>query len=833
MVTEPLLHNPAQLTSLARQLHSTEKGKRMMKTNIDFNTKIRNTLFAMTKSNVELSIAYYSILKLGYGIIYSSLATSLVNILYTNEKANIAYDALVQFGKCAKWNEFPYITAIQYLAKRKNVASALTVYNLYTTERQKRNIAQTDIMSNTMLNLFINNQEYNAASRIYDELSSNTSINVHLRTSAIKMFLAMKDFDQALQLWNHSDHTPNVVGFTVMISGLVDGGMLIQAQQVYQQFLKLGLAYTIELHNTIIKMFVTMGDFDSAIRMIDKNGVKSDIVTYGIIINGLLDAYEYDRAREIYNSIKLPITVQVQAVFVKLHIVTGDIDQARKIWKNDNNLQTYNTILNACLDCGRLDLAEEFYSKFTKTQNNTMLMTTVLKMKMQRDHKKGIKYLHDMTKIGIFSNSVTLIMLLDFVSDVNDQWLFDAVLRYMDEFSISPTVDLYNMIMSKHFAMHEPEKAHALFETMTVQPNIHTYRILVSDFSSQLFVNKLLESLNNKQTKTDLEKCVYIMCMGQQTKIDELISEFETSTKVDLWYSMFYACMLNGKGNAAIKLLDQMIRQQITPTVQCFEMVLLSCSFESNIKEAERVYQIAKLYGFGNRLNHTMIDVYARNNYLDQAEALAKQTMRKKQVAWMTMLAGCKKYGDIIRMKQILKEQLFLANQSASLLVMRNIANASGDNETSEMLSNMWDERQFKKIPGMSCVMVNNELVTFVVDDIKVKKEAIDLIDNLVSIFGTLYGYVPDISCVLKKYHTHEDKVHSLMRHSEKLATATALLAQPGTQDIVVSKNLRICIDCHTFAKHLSKYYKRRFIISDKAFKHVFYDGKCTCNDKY
>jgi hypothetical protein len=118
------------------------------------------------------------------------------------------------------------------------------------------------------------------------------------------------------------------------------------------------------------------------------------------------------------------------------------------------------------------------------------------------------------------------------------------------------------------------------------------------------------------------------------------------------------------------------------------------------------------------------------------------------------------------------------------------------------------------------------------VDEPNVSKQATDFIDEICAAFGTLYQYVPDISCILREYKTLEEKVHSLMRHSEKLATATALL-EPGTHDIEVTKNLRMCWDCHTFSEHLSRYTQRTLIISDNSFQHVFSNGKCSCNGKY
>ena len=59
---------------------------------------------------------------------------------------------------------------------------------------------------------------------------------------------------------------------------------------------------------------------------------------------------------------------------------------------------------------------------------------------------------------------------------------------------------------------------------------------------------------------------------------------------------------------------------------------------------------------------------------------------------------------------------------------------------------------------------------------------------------------------------SEEEKEENLMFHSEKLAMAYAVLkTSPGTK-IRISKNLRICLDCHNWIKIVSKILNRKII---------------------
>lgn len=76
-----------------------------------------------------------------------------------------------------------------------------------------------------------------------------------------------------------------------------------------------------------------------------------------------------------------------------------------------------------------------------------------------------------------------------------------------------------------------------------------------------------------------------------------------------------------------------------------------------------------------------------------------------------------------------------------------------------------------------------------------------------------------------------EQKAVILKYHSEKLAIAFGLLKLPLEAPIRVIKNLRICEDCHTAAKLISSFTKRKIIIRDVNRYHYFEKGSCSCND--
>ncbi|KAL9256044.1 Pentatricopeptide repeat-containing protein [Drosera capensis] len=93
-----------------------------------------------------------------------------------------------------------------------------------------------------------------------------------------------------------------------------------------------------------------------------------------------------------------------------------------------------------------------------------------------------------------------------------------------------------------------------------------------------------------------------------------------------------------------------------------------------------------------------------------------------------------------------------------------------------------------------------------------------------------LAGYVPDTDFVLQDVG-NELKKKMIYTHSEKLAIAFGLIATPDGTPIRITKNLRICGDCHTFCKLVSKITNRLIVVRDANRFHHFSEAVCPCED--
>ena len=76
-----------------------------------------------------------------------------------------------------------------------------------------------------------------------------------------------------------------------------------------------------------------------------------------------------------------------------------------------------------------------------------------------------------------------------------------------------------------------------------------------------------------------------------------------------------------------------------------------------------------------------------------------------------------------------------------------------------------------------------------------------------------------------------KEKETLLSRHSEKLAMAYGIFNTAPDKPLFIVKNLRMCPDCHSAARVISKVIGREIILKDISQFHHFRDGICLCLD--
>ncbi|XP_057974321.1 pentatricopeptide repeat-containing protein At5g40410, mitochondrial [Malania oleifera] len=350
---------------------------------------------------------------------------------------------------------------------------------------------------------------------------------------------------------------------------------------------------------------------------------------------------------------------------------------------------------------------------------------------------------------------------------------------------------------------------------------IHGY-IYRCGFNEDTNIGTALLSLYTKSGKLNASCCVF----GEIRGPDRVA-----------WTAMLAGYAVHGCGREAIKLFEHMVNVEgLDPDHVTFTHLLSACSHSGLVEEGKKYFRImTEVYGVEPRLDHysCMVDLLGRSGLLrDARELIEAMPMKPNSVVWGALLGACRIYGNIELGTEV-AERLFALDPSdhRNYVMLSNIYSAAGLWKDASRVRTLMKEKGLFRNPGCSSVEHGNKLHSFVAgDQSHPEREKIYLkLEELMSKIRKA-GFVPKTEFVL---HDVDEEVKEEMvnRHSEKLAIAFGLLVtHPGTP-LIITKNLRICGDCHGAAKHVSLIEKRTIIIRDSKRFHHFADGLCSCGD--
>ncbi|KAF8398404.1 hypothetical protein HHK36_017331 [Tetracentron sinense] len=343
---------------------------------------------------------------------------------------------------------------------------------------------------------------------------------------------------------------------------------------------------------------------------------------------------------------------------------------------------------------------------------------------------------------------------------------------------------------------------------------------LKTSFNSSSFVGSSLISLYSK--------CGVIE--GAYLVFDEI-----PIRNLGMWNSMLIACAQHAHTKKAFDLFYQMESFGIRPNFITFLCVLYACSHAGLVEKGWYYFELMRDHGIepGDQHYASMVDLLGRAGKLQEAVSIIKEMpMEPTESVWGALLTGCRIHGDT-ELAAFAADRVFeLGPVSAGLhVLLSNAYAAAGRWEEAAKARKMLRDRGMKKETGLSWVEEGNRVHSFVAGD-KRHPKSIEIYQKLEELGEEMEraGYIADTSFVLQEVNG-EEKNQAIRYHSERLAIAFGLISFPPERPIRVMKNLRVCGDCHTAVKFMSKCSGRTIIVRDNNRFHRFEGGTCSCGD--
>ncbi|XXG80379.1 hypothetical protein AAC387_Pa09g1266 [Persea americana] len=555
----------------------------------------------------------------------------------------------------------------------------------------------------------------------------------------------------------------------------------------------------------------------------------------------------------------------------------GNLDYALQLFEKIPHPDAfiYNTIIRAHLQTQSTRTCINFYSQMLhrSVTPNKFTFPSVVRACCFEDAVEEGKQLHaHVLKLGYGADGFSLNNLIHMY--VNCQRLDDA--RRVFEKMPARDVVSWTTLISGYSRWGLVDEAYEVFERMPERNSVSWNAMIAAYVQSNRFQEafKLFDRM--RVEKVELDKFVAASMLSASTGLGALeqgewIHEYiersgiELDTKlattvidmyckcgclekafevfnglphkgISSWNCMIGGLAMHGRGLAAIDLFKKMEREKVTPDDITLVNILNACAHAGLVDEGRHYFDhMTKSYGIEPKMEHfgCMVDMLGRAGLLKEARKLIDEMPMSPDAGVLGALLGaCKIHGDIDMGEKIGKDVIELEPQnSGRYIILANLYASVGRWDDVANVRKLMNDRGVNKAPGCSMIEMDGVVSEFIAGGRShpQAKEIYSKVDEMLQCIRSV-GYVPDKDGVLHDIDV-EEKENPLYYHSEKLAIAFGLLKTSPGETIRISKNLRVCRDCHQASKLISNVFNREIIVRDRNRFHHFREGVCSCMD--
>ncbi|KAL4560207.1 hypothetical protein LXL04_032356 [Taraxacum kok-saghyz] len=633
------------------------------------------------------------------------------------------------------------------------------------------------------------------------------------------------------------DKCPDIKQLKKIHCRLIIDGNLVSASHIA---LKLMKAYSECRHIAVTR------------QLFDKSPQK-DVVFFNVMIRSYVSNGFYETALRMYrNMLKFSITPDhftvpqvLKACSMSENLIVGLQTHVAALKKGlHSNLYVGNGLITMYGKCNRLPegrkVFDEMPSRDVVSWNS--IVAAYAQNRMFDDALEVCKTM--MQSSSLKPNAGTMASLSPAVttstSSTNVKFMNEMFMNHARESLIS-----WNVMIAVYVNNSMPTDAVNLYQQMEnygVSPDSITIAsilpacgdlsalLLGRNIHSYIKTKNLLPNLTLENALIDM----YAKC-GSLNEARKVFDEMPTRDVVT-WTSMVSAYGMTGDGQTAITVFSNMQNSGLTPDSISFVPVLSACSHAGLLNQGKHFFRLmTEQYNILPRIEHLacMVDLLGRSGRINEAYEFIKNMKSKpNDRIWGALLSACKVHSNM-EIGIIAADHLFqLAPEQAGYYVLlSNIYAKAGRFKDVTVIRSLMKSKGVKKQPGVSNVELNNQVHSFLAGD-QSHPQSKQIYEELEVIVGKMreFGYVPEMDSVLHDIE-EEDKGNHLVVHSEKLAIVFVIINTDDFTPIRITKNLRVCEDCHIAAKLISKIFEREIILRDTNRFHHFKNGICSCGD--
>ncbi|XP_051124271.1 pentatricopeptide repeat-containing protein At5g16860 [Andrographis paniculata] len=659
---------------------------------------------------------------------------------------------------------------------------------------------------------------------VFDRISWNSIISVYVQSGEFKKALLMFE-----KMVSRGDAALKADAIS-LVNALPSCGSVKswrRGMEIHGYAIRTCLIEDVFVGNAVVDMYAKCGLMDEAKNVFERMSVK-DVVSWNALVTGYSQIGRFEDAFGLFRRMrekKIELNVVTWSAVIAGYAQRGLGHEALDVFRemvasgSQSNAVTLVSVLSGCAAVGALPCGKETHcyaiKQFLNLKGNErgdemMLINGLIDMYAKCKSFKTARSIFDSIERGDRSVVTWTVMIGGYAqhAEASDALeLFSEMLR--DE----------RRMMPNGFTISCALVACARLGALRFGREIHGYVLRNRYGGAMLFILNCLIDMYAKSGDVDAARRVF----------DSMAKRNEVS-----WTSMMTGYGLHGRGEEVLQIFDGMRAAGLPVDGVTFVVVLYACSHSGMIDLGIDYFNnMERYFGVVPAVEHyaCMVDLLGRAGRMNDAmKFIQDMPMEPNPIVWVSLLSGCRLHGNVELGEHAVDKLLELGFENDGLYtLLSNIYAGARRWKDVARTRSLMKHSGIRKRPGCSWVQGKKGTATFFVGDKShpMAEEIYSLLDDLIHRIKAM-GYVPETNFALHDVD-EEEKGDLLLEHSEKLALAYGILTTSPGMPIRITKNLRVCGDCHKAFTYISRIIEHEVILRDSSRFHHFKNGSCSC----
>lgn len=548
-------------------------------------------------------------------------------------------------------------------------------------------------------------------------------------------------------------------------------------KQVHAHAFKLGLFADQYVVTSLIEMYGRLDNLDTAKCLFDTSP-KRNFVSWNIIARLYLMADKPKLAIDLfYQMVRLGSKIDSVALVTATSAcgILNSLQEGKKVHEIANkfgfgdDILVCNSLMKMYIDCGSIGDAREIFDmmSFKDLISWTELIRGYVK---NGGFNEGLKLFRKMVKDGMKPDALSMSSILPACARMAAHKQGKEIHGYLLRNRIDMNVTLHNAIMDMYVKSGYIEYASKVFAQM---------------------------------------------------KFKDVIS----------WTIMIMGYSLHGQGDLGVELFREM-EKDTTVNIDEFTyaVVLHACGTARMVEKGKFYFNRVKR----PKVTHyaMMVRLLAHAGHLGEAKSFIEEhQIGRHEEILRALLDGCRIHQQDRFGKQVAEQLSELDSLNAEIYVLLSNWHAHfGKWDMVQGLKETIGDMGLRPKKAYSWIEFRNKVHVFGTGDVSHPRSE-EIYWKLKHSIEKMKHEGRHMSSRFSLHDVDEERECIQIGHSEMLAISFGLISKQAGATIRVTKNQRVCRNCHDYAKALSEMTGREIILKDPNCFHHFKNGFCSCGD--